>query len=1284
MVGLIAPNLSADPITQPEEGKTYCIQQQATNNYFTLTSSGRVKVYPLGEAPNDGDSQIFTFESVAQDDGSVYYKIKDEAGRYVGTDSGWTTKVVEADDAMSNFTFPVSTYDSEWVNILNMGHSGNSYWASDDNNNGTEIWTNKGNSSGYNGRNNWKIIEYTGELMYDSLNDAITSAEAALASATTGDEAGYYLQSDIDVLTAAVATAKAALSATTQNDINTAASTLKDALSTFTATRIPLDDLAEAIEDAQKTLDGATIGSETGNYTQEGYNTFTAAIETAKGYLTSTSKGDVEQAISDLNSAVTAFSNTRIMFAPKDGAFYYFTQTSSGKLLGMNDTPAAAIQPGTLSNRQKFMIESSDGSTSTFRIKYIDDNGETQYLATKGSWDTTATTDGTADVCQFDFVIRDLAESTYVIKRKGSTWQSLASDSTSDGALVYSDKYIGHTNGIWKIVEWVEGSLFMEGFNTEVEKAYYMMSIYTVGTDVGCYPQSAFDALTAAVEKAKTDAAAATTQDELNAVTDALNAARTDFKNAVIVPVFDPAEGSLYRFSTRKYIDKYMVNNDGDAKTTAEYVEKDATQHWSFEPVAVEGLEHTFVVKNDGKSLNYDGTVTEKSNDEADKWQVNYVTTVSNCYYYALVEAADPTQVLAFGSGKTWAIQNFDSSNSAHQHRLMRVDLPNDPKTAEIDEWIVYAKGVLRDADKGNAVGQYNQAKCDAFQAVINKAINLTGEEATTGSLADMVTELSAACTNFINNPNSVVKDELEAAIAAAKEAAANAVVGIEVGQYYLSEIENFEDAIAEAEKQADEVSEQDACDELTEAVKSTTESFKGNETVQTVKAVLTDYATCCEALYNQEKDNVGTDEGQRSQDVIDAFKAAIDAAKAATDPTIEDLEALIEARSAFLNGAVNVNRTAIRKAIAAAQAEEYQNLVAGNFNGNYGADEIAAFQAALADAVATEADMDKTQEEIDAATKALNDAMTALKKSKVTVTVTALNTAIANAKAAIAGVTEIGDGEGQCPQSVVDTLNAVIAKAEAVDANAISQADVDALVEELNNAVDTFNTQVKANINLSDAINDANDLLNNSTEGFKPGNYPSSAFAALESAVAAAEAVNNNADATQAELIAALKSLREAIETFKSAAVAENDLTNINALIAEAEQFIADSGANDSNLNYALELAKAVVADPNNYTKTEVTNAYNNLKKALDFAKANSGLNSIDADTFGVKVVNGSIIVTGLNGSSKVVVYSLDGRVISATETVDSYLDINVATGVYVVVVNTTNNAYKAKVTVK
>ena len=299
---------------------------------------------------------------------------------------------------------------------------------------------------------------------------------------------------------------------------------------------------------------------------------------------------------------------------------------------------------------------------------------------------------------------------------------------------------------------------------------------------------------------------------------------------------------------------------------------------------------------------------------------------------------------------------------------------------------------------------------------------------------------------------------------------------------------------------------------------------------------------------------------------------------------------------------------------------------------------------------------------------------MAALRKSVVSVKFTDLDSAIAKAEAAIAGATVVGPGEGQCPQAVVDALNSVLTEAKAIDRAAINQASVDTQVEALNSAIATFTEELIANTGLEQAIANAQDILDNATQGFKPGNYPVSAINGLTEAIAAANATAENAESTQADLIAALDTLKAAVETFKAQAVPAHDLSGINAAIAEAEDFIAESGVQDFGLEMALADAKNIVADADNHTKSEIEKARTALIKALEYARENAGIDSIASGKLNAYTNANGIVVEGISGKTIVAVYTLDGRTVTIAETYGPSCSIDLSAGKYVVAIRTAN----------
>lgn len=1036
--------------------------------------------------------------------------------------------------------------------------------------------------------------------------------------------------------------------------------------------------LESAIENAKATLAGKPIGTDPGNYPQAAVDALNAAIATAEAALAAKeSQTAVNEATDALIAATNKFLNSKVVFAADPTKQYYLMQEASSLILTISSNIAKIDNPQGLDAQKFRLIAAEEGSTSIYNLQLA--NG-TDYLIRQGGWDTSVGTDPTVDVAKWRFQIKDLEKGYYLLQKFESTSGNyFGTDSNTPGSIVYTNKG-DNANGHWKIIEVVEGQAFTAVLEKNIETATNLLAGAEVGTEPGQYPQAAIDALTTALQAAKT--ADTSTQESVNAASDALQEAINAFNAAKILPWFRAEAGVKYRFSTNKYETKYMTNVDGSAKTTAAYTVGEAGQHWTVEEV--DATNHVYVVKNGDLYLNYDGTVTAPASAaEAPKWRTVYTNTRNNIDYFALAEDENPTKVVAFSSGNTWAIQDLSTTNTAHQGRFMRVDPVNDSNLGALEIAIATAQAALDGVNRGPAIGQYSDAKCEAFQALINTAKTYYSGK-TQAEVDAEVTALNKARTDFINNPNMVIRDELDAALAKLDSIAQNAVIGIEVGQFMWSQIDAMKAKHAAFVSEGSQISEQEPCDSLTATVLAYIESdCKGHAAKQEVSVVLNDAIACAEAIYEAEKDNVGTDMGQRSQEVVNAFRDAIATAKAVTDPDVADLEALLDAYDAFNNGAVSVDRTALRKAIASAQDEKYSDLVAGEYDGMYPQEKIDDFTAALANAVAVEADMTKTQEEVNAATKSLNDARTALDGSKITIVFTALDATIEKAEATAASVTEIGDEEGKCPQSVVDTFNSVLTEAKGIDRAAIVQADVDTMNIKLTEAIDTFKVAVKESTGIIAAIDSAREVLDEAVVGFKPGNYPKSAVAGLQNAIAVAEEAEAAEELSQANLIAAVKELNEAVDAFKAEVILDNDLAELERLISIAESAVA-SGLNDNNVKLALLLAKDGVANPNDYTQSEIDALAEDLKLALQYAGVDTdSLRSIAA---GARIsLNGAgISIDGIDGEYSVTAYAADGRVVASAQACDGAVNMHLASGCYIVVVRGENVNIASTVLVK
>lgn len=1248
-LGLAANYATAEPLLTPDPAKTYMIQH--SSGYFFTISGGAAKIASPGEG-----TQKFTFVPVEGVENT--YNIKIDESSYVGSDDAYTVKVLsDPTDKHTQFTFWECT-EVDHVKMWNEGRGG--YFGTDQNNDGSGVYSDK---VGNDGKHAWRFVEAPEGFITEVLQTTVNNARAFLEDTPVGEN---FSQAGFDFLNGAVNTAAGVLaSPSDQSQINEANASL---VASFNAVR----NLYNTIVSVREYLASAEVGETTGAYPQSAADALNAALSEAVAAYATDAAGMVA-AVSPLNAARQTFDSTQYVFVPEAGKQYIFINTFSNYALGVNGNGEAALAALNGAVTQRFEIVPVEGMNVAFNLKRADDGG---FLAVKGGWNSTTVSDPTADAAKIFFGVVDLENKIYTLNRLnfGGAW---ATDSNNEGSLVYTNKSQRQENAQWQIIEYVEGQVFTMALEKAITNAENYIANSVIGDQPGQYPQENLDALKTALATAK--AATYTTQEEVDAVTAALNAAISEFLASKIDPFFVPEENTTYRFSVRKYADKFMTAGD-DKVGTSEYEAGNALQQWTFVPVA--DAKYTYIVKNGTRVLNYDGTLTETADAEAPKWTAKYLTTVDNLDRFALVQYDDPTKCITFGSGKNFAVQNLDKGNNAHQGYFLRVDAANDPNVLALDQAVANALATLKGVVRGNEIGQYSDAKCNAFEAVIAEIKALRG--LTQEEVAAKAAELNQAAKDFKNNPNSVIKDEFDAAIAAGKAKAEAAEIGIEVGQFYPSQIKAFLAQIADFEERGKAVTEQEACDALTEEVKTANDAFTGNTEVQPVADVLADVITWCEELYEAEKDNVGDNKGQRPQAVVDAYAAAIAKAKALTAPEVTDLQALLDAREAFLSGAVSQNRTPIRKAIAEAEGEEFANLVAGEFNGNYPQEAIDTFKAALAAAKAAEADTTKTQEELDAATKALNDAMAALRKAVVTIKFTDFDAAIAAAEAAVAKATVVGSEAGQCPQAVVDALTAVINKAKAIDRAAVTQATVDELAAELGNATAKFNEDLVTSTGLADAIDAANEVLEGATAGFKPGNYPTAAIGNLKAAIEAALLVQLNNASTQAELIEAVGTLNAAVEAFKKEVVPAHDLTAINATIAEAEAFIAEHGNGDFVLAMALEDAKAVVENPDDYTKAQVDKANSDLRKALDFAKEQVGIDGIYTGELSISAADGNIVVKGLSAGTTVAVYTLEGRMVALTETSAPVYTLSVGAGKYVVALKGASVAQSAVVIVK
>ena len=147
-------------------------------------------------------------------------------------------------------------------------------------------------------------------------------------------------------------------------------------------------------------------------------------------------------------------------------------------------------------------------------------------------------------------------------------------------------------------------------------------------------------------------------------------------------------------------------------------------------------------------------------------------------------------------------------------------------------------------------------------------------------------------------------------------------------------------------------------------------------------------------------------------------------------------------------------------------------------------------------------------------------------KKEDAAVDATELQAAIASAENALA-TSKKGDAANEKLQAAVDAARAVLSK------DGVTQPEVDAALAALQKATDEFDAAPDAVVvdktGLASAISEAKAL--------EQGKKTDDAWNALQAAIAKADKVNSDADATQADVTYALEALTNAVNTFKASA---------------------------------------------------------------------------------------------------------------------------------------------------
>ena len=185
-------------------------------------------------------------------------------------------------------------------------------------------------------------------------------------------------------------------------------------------------------------------------------------------------------------------------------------------------------------------------------------------------------------------------------------------------------------------------------------------------------------------------------------------------------------------------------------------------------------------------------------------------------------------------------------------------------------------------------------------------------------------------------------------------------------------------------------------------------------------------------------------------------------ATQAKIDGAVTDLNVAI---STFQSSMITsgVNKTMLSQAITNANAL-YNNAIEGTANGQYPVGSKAILKYSIDSAIVVNSDSAATQQNVDYATIALNNATNKFQAKKITIGVnkTILNQSIINAQSLLTNSTE-GTASGQYPVGSKSELQTAMYSAISVNSDtSANQNQIDIAVTNLNSAISTF--QAKKN----------------------------------------------------------------------------------------------------------------------------------------------------------------------------------------------------------------------------
>ncbi len=648
---------------------------------------------------------------------------------------------------------------------------------------------------------------------------------------------------------------------------------------------------------AQKALSEistSSIGTDLFMTSRDAYDAFTAAVATAEGVTS-----DYKNALNTLQAALDAFNENK-QVKPDPSKNYIITQKAGGNRIAYaEDQSLVTIQTPSSETTQQFTF-AQVAATGNFALKNV---GAAKFMAKSASsnWDTSWADDDSDLLAQW--LISRQSDGTYTLQNASGKGY-LGSDATTDGALLYCDKSSSATNSRWIIEEHTATATLEKAIASAKELA----ATTAVGSAYYEVPQSAMDALNAAIAAAEAALSTVSTFEEGAAEAEKLNAAIATF-NASFNPMQGFDEGVTYTIA--HYGAALLTATESGNASITELAESGASEDQLVTFESVDGAALTYYIKSVAmetyfaRSGDYN-TVWQSDKDEAA--QVEIVQLDGRWLGLRFVATG-----LHAGTDGTSSGQ-LVYSDKAGKGNTMAYWLIEPYVTVVLDrvafnEAMDEATELLAAMKPGYLKGEYFAEDIAAFRQVVNTARSAASKAKDQATLDAVTAQLKAdteAARAKVHEKDYMNHTELAAAIKSATAATAVAVAGDCHGQYPAAAIEAYKQALAKAEtvnNKADDQLTQAEIDNATAALQSAAEAFNAARVVVNLSELRSAIALAQQTLKEAENER-GDGPGKYPEAAFSKLESYVAEAQTIVNENKVN-QATVDAETANLNAAI-------------------------------------------------------------------------------------------------------------------------------------------------------------------------------------------------------------------------------------------------------------------------------------------------------------------------------------------------------------------------------------------